>query len=107
MLAICGAPSRAAAAPCDPCPPDCPMMAQMAKAAGAAGHHAQVPDKGGSSEDPCKPGLACQAAFAVPLLAQTATETVLAVEAAHHDLIVTLPARSRPPDRNLRPPIQL
>lgn len=83
------------------------MMAQMAKAAGAAGHHAQVPDKGGSSEDPCKPGLACQAAFAVPLLAQTATETVLAVEAAHHDLIVTLPARSRPPDRNLRPPIQL
>jgi hypothetical protein len=107
MLVIGGAPARAAANPCNPCPPDCPMMAQIAKASGEADHHAQVPEKSGKAENPCKSGLACQAAFAVPLIPQTAAETVLAAEAAHHDLIGTLAAPSRPPDRNLRPPIQL
>ena len=105
MLVVGGAPARASAGSCNPCPPDCAMMAQMAKA--SADHHAKNPGKTGKSENPCKASLACQGAFAVPLLPQAAAETALAVEAADHDLIGALAAPSRPPDRTLRPPIQL
>jgi hypothetical protein len=107
MLVIGGAPARASTNPCNPCPPDCPMMAQMAKAAAVADHHTEMPGKSGKAENPCKSGLACQAAFAVPLLLQTAAETIQATEAADHSRLGQLAAASRPPDRNLRPPILL
>jgi hypothetical protein len=105
ILVIGGAPASASASPCNPCPPDCPMMAQMAKAAND--HHAQTPGKTGKAENPCKSSAACQSAFAVPLLPQTAVETVLLAETTEHDLVGALAAPSRPPDPTLRPPIQL
>lgn len=81
------------------------MMAQMAKA--AADHHAQMPGKSGKAENPCKSGLACQGAFAMALAPHAPVETVLVAESTDHDLVGALMAPSRPPDRNLRPPIQL
>jgi hypothetical protein len=105
ILMIGGAPASASSNPCNPCPPDCPMMAQMAKA--AADHHGQAPGKGGKAEAPCKSTAVCQSTFAVPLLPETAAETVLLAEATAHDLVGALAAPSRPPDPTLRPPIQL
>jgi hypothetical protein len=105
MLVIGGAPARAAVTPCNPCPADCPMMAQMAK--GSADHHAQSPGKSGKADDPCKAGLACQAAFAAPVLPQVSADTILTAEAADHLLASWLGGPSRPPDPGLRPPIQL
>jgi hypothetical protein len=105
ILMIGGAPASASSNPCNPCPPDCPMMAQIAKA--AADHHDQAPGKSGQAETPCKSTALCQSAFAVPLLAQTTTETVLLAETTAHDLVGALAAPSRPPDPTLRPPIQL
>ena len=81
------------------------MMAQMAKA--MAEHHGLAPGRSGKAESPCKSMAACQSAFAVPLLPQTAAETVLLAEVTEHDLIGALAAPSRPPDPTLRPPIQL
>jgi hypothetical protein len=103
ILMIGAAPASASRDACNPCPSDCPMTGQMAKA--TADHHAPTPGKTGGAEAPCKSGVACQAAFAVPLVPETAAEIVLATETARHDLIVALAAPSRPPDRNLRPPI--
>ena len=105
ILMIGGAPASASANPCNPCPPDCPMMAQMAKA--MADHHDQAPGKSGKADNPCKSNAVCQSAFAVPLLPQTAVETVLLAETTEHDLVGPLAAPSRPPDPALRPPIQL
>ena len=104
-LMVGGAPANASPNLCNPCPPDCPMMAQMAKA--AADHHDQAPGKSGKAETPCKSTAVCQTAFAMPLLPQTVVETVMLAEATAHDLVGALAARSRPPDRTLRPPIQL
>jgi hypothetical protein len=105
ILMVGGTPASASSNPCNPCPPDCPMMAQMAKA--AADHHDQAPGKSGNAESPCKSTAVCQSAFAVPLLPQTAVETVRLAEATTHDLVGALAAPSRPPDPTLRPPIQL
>jgi hypothetical protein len=106
MLVIVGAPARAAVSPCDPCPPDCPMMQQMAAA--TPDHHGQAHDKGGQAENPCKQGLACQGS-AAPVVAPSGAlaAVVLTTEAVDHRLAVALAAPSRPPDRSLRPPIQL
>jgi hypothetical protein len=101
-LMVGGAPASAAANPCNPCPPDCAMMAKA-----AADHHDQAPGKSGKAETPCKSTAACQSAFAVPLLPQTAVETVLLAEITEHDLVGALAAPSRPPDPTLRPPILL
>lgn len=105
ILMIGGAPASASSNPCDPCPPDCPMMAQVAMA--AADHHEQPPGKSGKAESPCKSTAVCQSAFAMPLLPQSAAETVLLTETTRHDLADQLAASSRPPDPTLRPPIQL
>jgi hypothetical protein len=105
ILMVGGAPASASSNPCNPCPPDCPMMAQMAGA--MADHQDQAPGKSGKAENPCKSTAACQSAFAVPLLPQTAAETVRLAETAAHDLVGALAAPSRPPDPTLRPPIQL
>jgi hypothetical protein len=102
MLVIAGAPVRAAAAPCNPCPPDCPMMQQAA----AADHHDQAPAKGGA-DNPCKQGLPCQAVAAAPAPSQSAEIRILADAADVGRPARDLPAASHPPDRSLRPPIQL
>jgi hypothetical protein len=107
MLVIGGAPAWAAASPCNPCPPDCPMMAPMKVAKTSADHHAPAPGKSGKADDPCKSGLACQAAFATPLLPEAAAETLLTAQAADHRLTSSVGGPSRPPDPGLRPPIQL
>ena len=105
ILMVGGAPASASAKPCNPCPPDCPMMAQMGKA--AADHHDQGPGKSGKVENPCKSSAICQSAFAVPLLPQTAVETVRFAETTRHDLVGPIQVPSRPPDPRLRPPISL
>ncbi|WP_372783358.1 hypothetical protein [Phenylobacterium sp.] len=107
ILMVGGAPASATSNPCNPCPPDCPMMAQMAQAGAMADHQDQAPGKSGRAETPCKSTAVCQTAFAVPLLPQTAVETVLLAETTAHDLVGALAAPSRPPDPTLRPPIQL
>ena len=107
MLMIGGASARAEAGPCDPCPPDCPMMAQAAQSAAATGHHAQAPQKRGTAENPCKQALACQASFAAPVLSDGLVTVAIATGAADHVGLNPLTACSRPPDRTLRPPIQL
>ena len=103
MLVIAGAPVRAAATPCNPCPPDCPMMQQTA----AANHHDQAPAKGGGADNPCKQGLLCQAIAATPAPSQSVEVRVLASAADLGGPARELPAASHPPDRSLRPPIQL
>jgi hypothetical protein len=105
MLVIGSAPAVAAPQPCNPCPPDCPMMQQMAA---SAGHHAPTPGKGSQSDNPCKQGVACTAfAAAVAAPSQTLVAFALGGDAVEHRLADALAAASRPPDRNLRPPIQL
>ena len=106
ILMVGGAPTNASANPCNPCPPDCAMMAQIRQAAVMADHH-QVAGKRDRSESPCKSAAVCPSTFALPLLPQAATETVILAEAAEHDLVAALAAPSRPPDPTLRPPIQL
>jgi len=72
----------------------------------AASHH-KAPAKPAPSENPCKPDVACQAATSMiaPPLAEGAVQlTSTVVELAS---IEALPTSSRPPDRDLRPPIQL
>jgi hypothetical protein len=104
MLVIAGAPSRAATTPCDPCPPDCAMMKQMAA---SSGEHDKAPAKGDKGDNPCKHGLACQVSATMTAPAQCAATVTLASAAVDHHLGDPLAAPSRPPDRSLRPPIQL
>jgi hypothetical protein len=104
MLVIGGAPAVAASQPCNPCPPDCPMMQQMAD---QAAHHGNLSDQDGKANNPCKPDVACQvsASMTAPLQAAVAiTLTTAALDLRPGD---PLAAPSRPPDRSLRPPIQL
>lgn len=104
MLVIGGAlaPAQAAdLAACDPCPADCPMMAG-ADHAGADRPSAPSPDASACDQD-----LACPGAGVASLCNATADFTVLALGAADLDRLEPLAAASRPPDRNLRPPIQL
>jgi hypothetical protein len=108
MLVIGGMPVSASASPCDPCPPDCPMMQQAAKAASSANHHTGAPDKRGTSGSPCDQGMACQAApntMAAPIATVVAVR--LTVRDATHERLNLLAPSSHPPDRSLRPPIQL
>lgn len=101
MLVIAGAPSRAVAAPCDPCPPDCAMMRQ------AATDHGKASDKGGQADSPCKPSLACQVSATMTAPTTGVVAVTLAAGAVDHRLGEPLATPSHPPDRSLRPPIQL
>jgi hypothetical protein len=104
MLVIAGAPTRAAASPCEPCPPDCPMMQQMAT--GAAGAHDKAPgDK--AADDPCKQGVACQLSATMTAPVQSVASATLASATVDHRLGDPLAVPSHPRDRSLRPPIQL
>lgn len=102
VFAGAGASARAAPAGCDPCPPDCPMMAQADGSAAAP-----APQPANPSGDPCDPGLACPGAAATFLPSEAPAVVILAHGAADHDRLDPLAAPSRPPDRTLRPPIQL
>jgi hypothetical protein len=106
MLMIGGGAARAAS--CDACPPKCPMMAQVQTAKAAAHQHAPISGKGGKADDPCKESLLCQgSAVAATAPVQAAAAVVLASTASVLRPLAQLPAASRPPDRGLRPPIQL
>ena len=81
------------------------MMTQIAKA--TADHHG-APAKGGKADDPCKPGPLCQAtAAAIDPPALSGAPAYLATVGDPLRPLRQLPATSRPPDRSLRPPIQI
>jgi hypothetical protein len=81
------------------------MMQQMAA---SADNHAQTPARGGQADNPCKPALVCQAAAAaVAPPSEGPASIVLTAALVEHGPADALAAPSRPPDRNLRPPIQL
>ena len=80
------------------------MMKQMA--APAADHH-KTPDKGGKADNPCQQGLACQVSLSMTAPVQGAASLTLTSAAVDHQLGNPLATASRPPDRSLRPPIQL
>jgi hypothetical protein len=104
MLVVAGAPSMAAAMPCDPCPPDCAMM----KAAMVlADQHGKAPQQQERPESPCKASIACPVAVVAPLLAETAAPVWFAPQVADRPTLIQAAAPSRPPDRTLRPPIKL
>jgi hypothetical protein len=104
MLVVAGAPSVATAMPCDPCPPDCAMMkAAMAQ----ADHHGKASQQQERPESPCKASIACPVAVVAPLLTVAAAPVWFAPQAAEQVALVQAAAPSRPPDRTLRPPIQL
>ncbi|MBI1196235.1 MAG: hypothetical protein GC203_00055 [Phenylobacterium sp.] len=109
MLVIAGGPSVATAAACDPCPPDCPMMAPAQTSATAMDDHAKAPAKGEAPQkSSCVQAGLCQATtVAPPLAAATVAVLHLPQGAARHDIVSDRTAPSRPPDRELRPPIFL
>jgi hypothetical protein len=109
MLVIAGGPSVATAASCDPCPPDCSMMAPAQASATAMDDHGKAPAQGETPQkSSCLQTGLCQAASVAPPMA-TATVAVLnlAQGTARHDIVSDRTAPSRPPDRDLRPPILL
>ena len=101
MLVIGGVPARAATGPCDPCPPDCAMMQAQAN---AAQHQDKAP---ASDQSPCKAMAICQAPAALPATPLPVGLTRLAASDVRQQLVNARFAPSRPPDRALRPPIQL
>lgn len=106
MLVIAGGPAVAAPHACDPCPPDCPMMAELAAKAAAAHESGAPADQ--QSDNPCKQMAACPSstAAAPPLLGE-GFRAVFTAGSARHGWLTVLAIPSRPPDRTLRPPIQL
>lgn len=80
------------------------MMADMAKAADAG---LSQDAKGGQPDGPCKPSVACQASVTVPLPSATMALVIFAIDTPAHDQPNALLLASRPPDRTLRPPINL
>lgn len=103
MLVIGGSPALAASTPCDPCPPDCAMM----RAAASADQQAKAPQQQEKPSSPCKASIVCQTALAMPVLPQAVTIAWVMPHESGHPPITELAAASRPPDRALRPPIQL
>ena len=80
------------------------MMKQMAA---MGGDHDRAPAKGDQGDNPCKQGLACQVSATMTAPAQHVATATLASAAVDPRLGDPLAAPSRPPDRSLRPPIQL
>ena len=107
MLVIGASPAVAAAqAPsCNPCPPDCPMMKQ--RATQDASDHGSMPGKGGKADNPCQSAVACQTAAATPAPSDAVAYVQVSAAAVTHAAFEPDHLRSRPPDRNLRPPIRL
>lgn len=113
IMAILAFPFAATAAPssgavCDPCPLDCPMMAKASNATGPTARPS-APAHDDRSGLPCKPDAACLATVSAIGLPGSAPATmpVITAEPFRFARVEQLPAASRPPDRSLRPPIQL
>jgi hypothetical protein len=104
MLMIGTAPAVAATQSCEPCPPDCPMMKMLSPS--KAGDAQKAPS--GKGENPCKPGVLCQASAPVtPAPPEASVRLSFSFEDVdHRPAGAPLPA-SHQPDRSLRPPIQL
>ena len=102
-MVIGGVPARAATGLCDPCPPDCAMMQAQAQA-DATHDQGKSP---ASDQTPCKAMAICQAPAALPATPQSVGLTWLAASDVRQQLVNARFAPSRPPDRALRPPIQL
>ncbi|HET6972288.1 MAG TPA: hypothetical protein VFH92_14260 [Phenylobacterium sp.] len=111
ILAVLALPLVATAAParassCDPCPPDCPMMAQASSTAGGA--HAGAPaDAPHSKHAPCTPDAICLSAGAALAPSLVEAPAQFLAQTIRLSPLAQLPAASHPPDRSLRPPIQL
>jgi hypothetical protein len=104
MLMIGGVPSVAAANACNPCPPDCEMMkADMAK----ADHHGKAPVSQDQTQKSCQASLACASPAIAPLPVQVEVAALAWASSAERPPLTQLAAPSRPPDRDLRPPIQI
>lgn len=109
MLVVAGGPAVATTAACDPCPPDCPMMAPATPSTAAMDDHGKAPAQGETpNKSPCLQTGLCQAAsVAPPMAAATVAVLYLPRGAAQHDIVSDRAAPSRPPDRELRPPVFL
>ena len=103
LLAFAGGPSVAQTAACDPCPPDCPMM--LPDAGAAASDHGRSAPADQQGKAPCQQTVLCQAA---PVVAPLPAGFAFAPMSPTRALMPWTNAPetpSRPPDRNLRPPI--
>ena len=103
MLVIGGVPTFALAAPCNPCPPDCEMMKEAA--AKAATQQGKDTQHQGQPDSPCKATLVCTSAVAAPILAEQVAFPVRVAQGVQLQILSDRSAPSRPPDRELRPPI--
>ena len=104
MLLIGGAPTMAAAQPCDPCPPDCAMMQQLAE---HASDPQKAPNPTGKADNPCQQMAVCQTVTATVAPSELVSFVALSAGSVTHELFDPLQAPSRPPDRSLRPPIHI
>lgn len=109
MLVVAGGPTLAQVATCDPCPPDCPMMASATPSAAAMDDHGKAPAQGETPQkSACVQTALCQAAtVAPPVTVGTGADLYFPRSAGKHDIVSDRAAPSRPPDRDLRPPIFL
>jgi hypothetical protein len=103
MLVIGGAPTFAMAAPCNPCPPDCAMMKEAA--AKAAAQHGKDGQQQGQPDNPCKATLVCATSVAAPILTEQIAFPARVGQGLQLQILSDRSASSRPPDRELRPPI--
>ncbi|WP_293899455.1 hypothetical protein [Phenylobacterium sp.] len=84
------------------------MMQPATKDMAAMGHGSGAPAKGGKSASPCDQGVACQTAVASTTPPTGAVVSLqLTVRDMAHGSLAVLAMPSWPPDRSLRPPIQL
>lgn len=85
------------------------MMAPAQTSATAKGDHGKAPAKGEMPQkSPCvQTGLCQTTSVAPPMAAATVAILYLPRGAAQHDIVSDRAAPSRPPDRDLRPPISL
>lgn len=85
------------------------MMAPASPSAAAIDNHGKAPAQGETPQkSSCVQTGFCQAAsIAPPMAAATVAVLYLPRGAAQHDIVSDRAAPSRPPDRDLRPPIFL
>lgn len=84
------------------------MMAPVSASATAMDDHGKAPAQGQTPQKPsCLQTGLCQAASVAPMAAATVTVLYLPRNAARQDIVSDRIAPSRPPDRELRPPIFL
>lgn len=99
IMLMIGARSGFAAPQCQPCPADCSMTMAAAPATHGAQPHHQDPG------NPCKMGLACHSLVTPPQVVASPAIAPIALAAVTHAALAASAPTSRPPDRDLRPPI--